>query len=51
MSNLGRETPPPAPPLRERGADRKQTFPNVRLPSPGGEGPGVGLRARNQAAA
>jgi hypothetical protein len=35
-------TPPPAPPLRERGADREQTLANVRHPSPGGEGPGVG---------
>ncbi|NML65431.1 cytochrome c oxidase assembly protein [Hymenobacter sp. RP-2-7] len=35
--------PPPAPPLRGRGAIRPLTLASVRLPSPAGEGPGVGL--------
>ena len=39
----GAVTPPPASPLRVRGALRQQASANVRLPSPGGEGPGVGL--------
>ena len=48
--------PPPAPPLRGRGAGRLAAMPSW-LPSPAGEGPGVGLffsiliAARDEAAA